>query len=1654
VYKKAIIFVVFLTFCLSAVWAGGRKENNASYTADDPSGFTDSIDINNKKTGKWNYYLEATDKGGNIALSGPENIFIDPVSDLPLVTIINPIPNMRVQGNLNIVGIAMDDDAVDQVWFTVTRGRDGNGEELVNAQASGTDYWSYFLNTTDPDIWTDGVYTITAWAIDINGLSGVSDDFPAKVHKKHQVYWHLDRKKPDTVVTSHEVGALVSGKVKLGGTVTDGNGINALSYSIDGGNRYMPVRVKKDRSNNYTWDLNLDTPKLFEDGPAVIWFQALDGQGSLGTAAHLLFVNNIAPDVEVVYPEANATVNGIFSIAGFASHPVGVKRVTWSAGRQNGEFEMIPGNAWWSADIDIRNIKTTSVDIEIRAEDVSGNVSVKKQRYRVDQNADMPVITLYEPVTGAIAHDDGNIVVKGVAADDDGVASVFYALNGGTPVEIPCSGYFQFMIPGLVEGANFIEIWGKDIAGVMGNKVAVRNINSPGPLVEPRITTLSTGIGSAAVVQSFYTGVTLRMDQRNRTSMEVAVKASALSAASVVFEGQPAIVIRPAAGRDGYMRATLLVPQNLKSGFVRVELHATDRFGREVVYPEYMFVENASGAPASDYSTDTTDYRTQAMGTGNSSFTWVRENFTDDGRILLKSPDEVLVGVANTRLTNVSVSGNGANNVNVQIDQNGMVVLNALQEGTFGPLTLRLDDQNYQTFTSQAFRIIADFRDPVITLQNVPQGQWIQFNAPVTFNVTSPNRVTAVEYSLDMGENWLSMLASGDLSSIRAPTNQNVSRTLNIGEANDGSIMVLLRATSESGRAAVSGFTVLKDNEAPNVSLAMPVIDARVNGTIRMAFDIAEKGSLKSVVYRSGSITKEVFNINLIEQDYEPRFLEVLMDSIEMPLANNMRFIFEDMAGNRTEVGSWPFIIDQEMDIPIAHIILPLDNEVITTDFIVSGIMFDDDKIKNIQWRIDNNAMQTVDAENGFSIPISLSTLTDNEHSVTVIAEDIYGVRSAPVTRGFRVSLAEPAGAVTYPQFDTVLRESVEIRGTASDRNGIQKIMVSVDNGNSFNLARGTTSWTYEFNTKILKDGPHVVFFRVHDNYDITATYATMINVDNTPPEIILDSPGDGSMSTGNVLVMGRTLDPNLSDVRVEMRSLDGTQIRGDLRTRNIGDEEVIKEAYDLTGMRDGIYNIEVVATDSAGNVTRVSRNVQLARETFKNFVEILYPLDNENLQGVFNLYGYAGGTDLPGTVTIRINGNDVIENEVDDSGYFRFSLSGEYLNEGTNSIMAYSNFGGRTAIQSRTQNLVYKSDGPWVTIDSLTFGDFAYERPYLAGRVGYELTEEEQALLADKDTDKAVKAALLAKTPAFTEISFDNGKTFKRTLVALAKDIDYRYRLETGEMIEGLHYILVRTTMKNSETAITRMIVQVDKTKPVIRLISPEAGGIYNQELVYSASATDDVELVSLTYHLRIGDKNAYEIPGFLQGLYFESIIPPIIKLANNNAPNLPFGGGATFMDVSFGLSFFDDNVKIQGLYGFMTQDIYEKLGGQGLVRYGGNVLGVKLLANVYTLPLGAVWGPDFEWLYASFGIGANFSLFDVSQQGYTQSGKRTWMSSLLLQIEFPKVTIPKRKNFRTFSLFTEGALWFVPTDVDAEALGIETVIPKVTMGLRLYIF
>ncbi|MDR2965087.1 MAG: hypothetical protein LBU88_04860, partial [Treponema sp.] len=63
-FKKVIFLFVTLLLVTGLLYAGGGRDKNESRTAQDPTNFTDSFDLSERKPGKWNFYIEATDSAG------------------------------------------------------------------------------------------------------------------------------------------------------------------------------------------------------------------------------------------------------------------------------------------------------------------------------------------------------------------------------------------------------------------------------------------------------------------------------------------------------------------------------------------------------------------------------------------------------------------------------------------------------------------------------------------------------------------------------------------------------------------------------------------------------------------------------------------------------------------------------------------------------------------------------------------------------------------------------------------------------------------------------------------------------------------------------------------------------------------------------------------------------------------------------------------------------------------------------------------------------------------------------------------------------------------------------------------------------------------------------------------------------------------------------------------------------------------------------------------------------------------------------------------------------------------------------------------------------------------------------------------------------
>ena len=2009
---KKVLLATILSILVPVFGFAHGKGDVEEISVENMNSWQESFDLESRKPGKYNIMITARDLGGNVHVEGPHNIYLDPKSDLPICGITNPYPNMRVVGNLNIVGTCVDDDGVSRVDLVFDEGTPI--EKHVTAE--GKEFWSYYLDTNDLE---EGPHTIKVIGYDINDIPVVSNPTV--------LTWQLDRKQPVTEIQDKTMGILVSGNVKFDGIVSDGNGIKELYFSTDNGENFVPVKFGGNKNKDLCdFTVSVDTKK-FQDGPAVLWFKAIDKAGSVGLYSFLYFIDNTKPDVAIVYPEDGQVMDGKFTVAGYAKDTIGVTELTWSFGSESGEFELIPGNPYWAVNVDTIGLKDKSAKFTVRAKDRAGNVVDVTRNIPLNQENDKPVVTISDPINGQNFGDSDPLFVRGIVSDPDGVKEVRIQLDSNEPIVQETKGVFYYHLctaEELSAGNHKVTVTAVDSNDIVGNPVVV-NIVSRGiaPVYsDAKITggkdsvdfvngmeihpesgkSFSVNINSGVGIVNVSSKLTWGDDGASESSialknvtsynftlpigaespkgvMTLEVQAEDIIGRVSTYRGiyyvtntnvvkaeEPVIVFddstvaedgsiisNPEFPVTGYLLGANAASAELvpSTKFAKVELEGnliklipldavgssepvvvrikTDkgktvesrqlRFRADTALPEItindysdtvalngsegsvsisgkvtcetgvgglkyrvmsakvdiqkgiigtvtapasnedftsvsvekdgsfrfdfypdgsgvhlveLIAESAGGnqaakafavknipdveeqngkmpapkAPAvywadgldvyalavyqGELEQDFAVYPRSEMNEGNNpvsfntttaegkpvagKFTAVKKpslaahianindseyfsgmpvvlgyaskdvatirlyidtgaavnsvNFEITGdeiaggavsqkgaaKLIKPTPDEPMRWIAEIPATNLpsrvnklsavikagaleqTVTGsftvvratsdsrindaegiypmaaadteydeidgnyilsNGSKfyyyaNYNAplsvevvsqtpglvaEVDGN-LITLSAEKDGIYKNVTVRITDRFGDKYSSKPLNFIANTSLPELNLVTPELLQWVGNAVKISGTAAHPLGIRSVEYSLDNGETWENF----DLSKNTNRVGVTFSKDIDISSMYDGLIRINVRARDTSGHEISVLSSVYKDVTPPEVRVIEPLDVDVVNGENLIVFEVKDNGLFAGAEYLAPPEKGRTQTRIPIEMN---PLIYTHIGTVEAPISDAMSFVFTDDAGNSTPIEAWMFSIDSESDLPRAEIHVPEDMQVITRDFTISGVVYDDDGESSIFYKIDNGEFKQVSTKEiykqsdsyaeyklntSFSIDVPLSTMTDNEHTVTVYAVDVNGVKGPEVSRTYRISLEEPKGAVEKPTIDTSVRNIVTISGWASDKNGIANVKVSLDNGNTYNEAVGTENWSYTVDTRAIPGGTQVVFLKVTDGYGIQGLYSSLINIDNNAPILNLELPLDDSTTTGMLFFSGYTYDNvEVTDLYLTIRNLE----KGSSPiVKNLKIDRIIGETVDITNLTDGFYNVELTGKDKAGNTSNVSRNIHLEKNVAPATVDILYPLNGEHKNGMFTIYGQAESETDIYYLNLYIDGKYVAETNLTDCGFFKFDLGPGNLEDGEHTYYIESVLSTGKTVNSREQTITYCSVGPWITIENFTYGDFATNRPYIRGQAGYSISEDELLFSKTKEATPEQKAATAAKRVAKIEMSFDNGKTFTE----LSKNEKWMYRIENQDIEEGYHFFLLRATMKNGETAITRTIIQIDNTAPSIRLIAPMKGGRYNQVLNASGLSNDDVQLEDVTVALRKGDKSSYEVPSFIQGLYVDFRF-----------------WGATLFAVGAGLTFFDDVVKVQASYGQFTQqqrDAVTNVFKRELtdLRYGGQVLSGKILANVASIPFSYFLGHDWDWLSAQVAIGAEFAWFSQ-----TNSGRPQILSAVLTQLEFPRVKIPNVKMFSTFSFYTEGSLWFIPTDVSSE-VKIKNLIPQIAFGLRTNIF
>lgn len=1570
---RALALVLLLTVLLPpTLSAAGRTEEDAFQAVDGTGNWEYTIDVTDFEPGRYNILVRARDEAGNVSFGGPYNIFVDPEHDRPRVSVSYPLADQAVAEQLFVVGTARDDDAVGRVEVQVNDG------SFIRAE--GTEYWSA---TIPMAALGDGPHLLRARAVDVNGTEGEMVEVPI----------NLDTTRPLPIPSSHESGVLISKRTTISGTVEDANGVASLALLA--GDRREELRLRGEE-NAPRFEFEID-PRKMEEGATVWWLASRDRTGSESVTPFLFFVDTSPPELEILYPTEDDRVDGQLRFIGRVVDLVGIESLTWELSTgESGEIALEPGDPFWALAVDLPPDARGNLTASFRVTDLAGNEREERRRYALDGEGDRPTVRLHAPAEGSVVE---TAWISGHVFDDDRVAAVLYSVDGGEEQRVALeqseSDGFMIDLSTLGPGGHEVRVRAEDVNGIAGEQVRRRfAVATPLPHVE------LTDVIRGETREPYAPGFTL--DANERASLAGRVSAPSGASATVSRLDYRVGTTTGRANVDATGAFTIPLPRGAVAGTVGIDVVATNELG-DAVRASGLFIQLP---PAAEDGTVPEPAAIVERGLYLGAAPAEVES-TDgagfDAPIILPRGASIQLYVAGGAPSAPSLTPQAS--FLESSTSGGFVVLRAVADGAAEGVRVSATVGG-RSVTSAPFAVRTESAVPAIGRPELT-GRRLSALDEISLDVTDNSPLAEVTVAFEAFPPADGATADGSGSSsggTRAVDATPVSgddgradrfRATPALPGVEGPALLRVTATDAAGRTSTRLVPIVIDRAAPDLRVVTPPEGETVNGTVTMFALLSEPGTATAVEI-AGDPARPLEIDRLVAH-------RIVTSDAEPP-----RVVTRDTAGNETSVTP-RYVTDEAADRPLLQLQVPTEGGLVRDEFRLSGVLLDDDAPRSITYRVNDGEPVTVDTDGTFDIDVSMAGLEDGDHSVTVVGTDLGGAESEPVVRSFSISRSEPESALATPTIDSFQRRTVTLTGTATDPNTIREVLVSTNNGASFQSAEGTNAWSYRLDTTLMDDGTHSILVRAVDGAGEQGLLSTTINVDNTPPVLELTEPADGVTVSGRFLVDGRGEDGALAAVRIVAQPLDEQQQAIELVTF----DEPGPFAYivDAATLPPGWYNLRVEAEDRAGNASRIARNLLVEPATVAATPEILIPADGERLSGRFAVT--VSAPPASGPVTLLVDEVPFGSLEVDARGVGTFVVEPGDLRSGEIDLVLESR-GGGGPLRSAVHTVSLADEGPWLSVDTPGFLSFVRDRPFLTGTAGYLVTDLPAG--DDRDATREREAILAAHAVELVEVSLDNGRSF----VAARGTESWRYRIETTALPDGRHNLVVRARFANGESVVTRHAIVVDEQAPAVRLLEPSERDTFDDTVRIVGVTTDENPLADVAVVLREGDKARYEVPSFIQGLYVDAHVL-----------------GATTFDVGAGLTFFDDNVRLQAQVGVSPPG-----------RFSGLVMGAKLLANVASLPASFFFGPDLGWLSAALAVGANFSYFTMSDDTIAFTDEGLVLAGMVAQLEFPIVRIPDLPVFNTYSFYTEAQLWFISSDVEA---GTEF---RMAFGLRFNVF
>jgi hypothetical protein len=1543
--------------------------------------FDVTLDTRRLADGPYVYWFKATDLMGSVGYTA-FLIFADNTG--PALDVIKPKPDEKLSGKVNVSGKITERIGVKSFTYEAGEGNKGSIDLIP-----GNPYWiKEFDFSKLKASSTRIVFTVT--------------DLAGNVTTKQVPINFLDEQARLPVLTlrSPAAGGRYGGDILLSGALRDDAGVKAVAYSIDGkpfvtleskesfASLIPSVAPGKHRIAVHGIDTEdragKDTALEFTSTglpPSVTLVTLATGKGSATFKTGAEIVRGEGVSISGIVNSLSQAMTVEASLNGAAAEKISPARSD-KAGIWNFSVRIPPTVAFGA------------VTLSVRATDEFGQTGEAKSVFHVTNYAKRniePGVYFEDSRIGA----DGMVTLHadetlwGFMAEEDIESAVLEPAT--TMASLSWEGDRISIVPQTAGTSDAVHVkvttTRKHVFKSADMRFVCDGVPAPGTVIK-----LGT-IGSGKDAVQFYPGMRVVPGASPALSGTVVIPGG-LKSAEYSIQGKAAqsLSLNRKSEKSLDYTFSIQLPSDLPYGRIGVRISVIDAAGARTEY-------------------STAFYRTEKEpeGTRDEPGLYVADARIDSAGSILMAPGEALTGWLNGRSLKEAKLEPASPLVEVGFDGR-LITVSAVKEGIVEKARIRAVNVDGDAFVSDAFTIRIDAEKPAMTLESPVTGGWIGKKLHVKGTVSDANGVRSLEYALSSAPDTFIPITLAAAKTGSAPS---FDLSLDLEGQGDGDIGLSLRALDAAGRQSELVLWMMKDTKEPVLTLLTPPADDAVNGIVTLVGTAADEGIIDRVEFsQDGKAYVPANGTDVFSVDLD-------LSKLAANAAISYRAV--DRSGN-TAVLSPKLNIQQATDVPEVQIQIPQDGEVLRGDFTISGMVFDDDGVGSISYRMDNAEFSKIAGSNSFSIPVLLKDIADNEHTIEVKAEDLNGVPSVVRKSVFKISKAEPVSKLVAPTYTTTNRGIITLNGESSDKNGIREVFVSFDNGQTYDKAEGKDKWTYRLNTAILKDGTYSLFVKAVDNYDTEGFHTTLLNVDNTVPEIALDSPVDGSSVAESLVLDGRAVDNiALTSLKASLSPLAPGSKPAAAVFYELPRKGIFSYTIDLKATPTGWYNLSLQGIDRAENAANTSRNIYVQEKKSVDRVDVMFPVNGETVTGNFTIAGRVRSTTAVAEAAILVDGKSQVSVPVNANGYFSTEIKIGTILEGDHTIGATVQLSGDLALTSEPRQVTYRAVGPWVRISSHSLGDFINSRPYIKGQAGYALAPFDPA---DKEAAAKAQKELQAHRIDRVEVSVDNGKSFFRVDGAES----WQFRLQSQDYPDGEIRLMAKAFFIDGTYAVDETVLDLDDTPPQVVLLTPSEEGRFNTSVTMTGTAHDANGIAQVRAVVRAGDKANYEVPAFIQGLYFDG-----------------HGLGATTWDFGAGLTFFDNAVRLQAQIGLAPQ--FDYFTGNEQAFYGW-CFGAKLLASIFKLPFNYFLGPDWDFLSLSCALGANFTYVTNTNDFATYGKPPAIIGSVVGQLEFPIIKNRGMSMFNTYSAYIEYQLWFFSSDVAARLRN------QIAFGLRIGVF